>query len=177
MTVLIRDELTDADLAWAAEACRPRHAAPAATAAPSPARGRAPALLGMASVAVAAVLALSANAGAASRPASEPPAQRATAAPAWTVERAVQDHLRADLANEALGFSLVSAQSLRLPDGGRRFDGSGLAAMEDGETRFVAFTFELDRDGRLSAFDYGLALGGDTAELAEPAPTAELAAR
>lgn len=175
MTLLIRENLTDADLAWAAEAFR--RPAPRPAAAPSPARGRVPALLGMASVAVAAVLALSANAGAAARPAAEPPAQRKTAAPAWTVERAVRDHLRADLANDGLGFSLVSAQSLRLPEGGRRFDGSGLAAMEGGETRFVAFTFDLDRDGQVSAFDYGLATGGDTAELVEPAPAAELALR
>lgn len=86
-------------------------------------------------------------------------------APGWTVQSTVQDQLRTDLAGQDIAFSLVSAQSTRLDRGARRFDGSGLAQIDGEHTRFVAFTLTLDPDGRVTGFDYGLATGGETAEV------------
>lgn len=170
MTLLIREDLTDADLAWAAQSFAPRPAA-APDALPSPAPGRSRALMGLGSFAAAAglALALSANVGA-TAPSRSPDAltgaeQRAAVAPGWTVQGAVQDQLRTELADTQVDFSLVSAQTTRLEHGGRRFDGAGLAQLDGSETRFVAFTLSLDADGEISNFGYGLAAGGETDEV------------
>ena len=170
MTLLMREDLTDADLAWAAQAFAPRPVATAAPTSPAP-RGRARTLMGLGSLAAVAglALALSANVGATPSPRAPDSlaggTPREAVAPGWTVQSTVQDQLRADLADQAIAFSLVSAQSTRLDGGARRFDGSGLARIEGDHTRFVAFTLTLDRDGRIAGFDYGLATGGETAEV------------
>jgi len=171
MTLLIREDLTDADLAWAAQSFAPRPAAVPAAAPPSPARDRSRTLMGLGSlVAVAGLaLALSANVGA-TAPQRSPDAlagagQRAAVAPGWTVQSTVQDQLRHELAGTDVAFSLVSAQTTRLEYGGRRFDGAGLAQLDGRETRFVAFTLSLDADGEVSHFGYGLAASGETEEV------------
>lgn len=170
MTLLIRQDLTEADLAWAAQAFAPRAAAVAAVATPpAPARGLAPAVMGLGKLAVTAGLALvlAANVGATTR--TQAPgsphagdASRGSMAPDWTVQSSVQDQLRADLAGTDVAFSLVSAQATRLDEGGRRFDGAGLAQLDGQETRFVAFSLSVDLDGHVSAFDYGMATSGET---------------
>lgn len=170
MTLLIREDLTEADLAWAAQAFAPRAAAVAAAATPpAPARGLAPAVMGLGKLAAVAGLALvlAANVGAATRTqAPDSPhagdASRGSVAPGWTVQSSVQDQLRADLAGTDVAFSLVSAQATRLDEGGRRFDGAGLAQLDGQETRFVSFSLSVDPDGRVSAFDYGMATSGET---------------
>lgn len=171
MTLLIRDYLTDADLAWAAQSFAPRPAAMAPAALPSPAPGQSRALKGLGSLAAAAglALALSANVGATapqrSQDALPGAAQRAAVAPGWTVQDTVQDQLRHELDGTDVAFSLVSAQTTRLEYGGRRFDGAGLAQLDGAETRFVAFTLSLDADGEVSHFGYGLAASGETEEV------------
>lgn len=169
MTLLIRDDLTDADLAWAAQSFAPRPAAVAALPSPPP-RSRRRALMGLGTLAAAAglALALSANVGA-TAPARAPDslagsASREAVAAAWTLQSAVQQQLRTGLGGTDVAFSLVSAQSTRLDRGGRRFDGAGLALLDEGDTRFVAFTLSLDADGQVTGFDYGLAAGGETQE-------------
>lgn len=105
MTLLIREDLTDADLAWAAQSFAPR--APAATAAPpSPTRSRTRTLMGLGSLAAVAglALALSANVGAtAPQPAPDSLAggsSREAVAPGWTVQSSVQEQLSARLSGE-----------------------------------------------------------------------------
>ena len=167
MTLLIREDLTDADLAWAAQSFAPR--APAATAAPpSPTRSRTRTLMGLGSLAAVAglALALSANVGA-TAPLRAPDslaggASREAVAPGWTVQSSVQEQLSAKLTGTDVAFSLVSAQATRLDEGGRRFDGAGLAQLDGEEVRFVSFSLSVDPDGRVSAFDYGMATGGET---------------
>lgn len=61
MTLLIREDLTDADLAWAAQSFAPRAAA-ATAAPPSPTRSRSRALMGLGTLAAAVVLALALSA-------------------------------------------------------------------------------------------------------------------
>ncbi|GAB2664810.1 hypothetical protein [Arenimonas aestuarii] len=167
MTLLIREDLTDADLAWAAQSFAPRDAA-AVAAPPSPTRSRTRTLMGLGSLAAAAglALALSANVGA-TAPQRAPDTLagvtlREAVAPGWTVQASVQDQLRAELTGTDVAFSLLSAQATRLDQGGRRFDGAGLARLGGHDTRFVAFTLSLDPDGRVTAFHYGLAAGGET---------------
>ncbi|HEY9143811.1 MAG TPA: hypothetical protein VIM90_07255 [Arenimonas sp.] len=167
MTLLIREDLTDADLAWAAQSFAPR--APAATAAPpSPTRSRSRTLMGLGSLAAVAglALALSANVGAtAPQPAPDSLAggsSREAVAPGWTVQSSVQEQLSAKLSGTDVAFSLVSAQATRLDQGGRRFDGAGLAQLDGEEVRFVSFSLSVDPDGRVSAFDYGMATSGET---------------
>lgn len=167
MTLLIREDLTDADLAWAAQSFAPR--APAATAAPpSPTRSRTRTLMGLGSLAAVAglALALSANVGAtAPQPAPDSLAggsSREAVAPGWTVQSSVQEQLSAKLSGTDVAFSLVSAQATRLDQGGRRFDGAGLAQLDREEVRFVSFSLSVDPDGRVSAFDYGMATSGET---------------
>lgn len=172
MTLLIREDLTEADLVWAAQALarRPAAATAAAVAAvPAPVRGQVPAPMGLGKLAAAAGLALvlAGHAGAASTTrAPDSPhaggAALATATPGWTVQSSVQEQLRADLAGTRVAFSLVSAQATRLDRGGRRFEGSGLAQLNGRETRFVSFSLSVDLDGRVSAFDYGMATSGET---------------
>ncbi|WP_188665712.1 hypothetical protein [Arenimonas soli] len=170
MTLLIREDLTEADLVWAAQAFARRPAAVAAVAAvPAPARGQVPPPIGLGKLAAAAGLALvlAGHAGAASTTrAPDSPlaggAARATVTPGWTVQASVQEQLRADLAGTKVAFSLVSAQATRLDRGGRRFEGSGLAQLDGRETRFVSFSLSVDLDGRVSAFDYGMATSGET---------------
>ena len=89
-------------------------------------------------------------------------AGRAGVAPGWTVQSSVQEQLRAELTGTDVAFSLVSAQATRLDQGGRRFDGAGLAQLDGGEVRFVSFSLSVDPDGRVSAFDYGMATSGET---------------
>ncbi|MFH1599919.1 MAG: hypothetical protein ABIH12_06575 [Pseudomonadota bacterium] len=167
MTLLIREDLTDADLAWAAQSFAPR--APAATAAPpSPTRSRSRALMGLGTLAAVAglALALSANVGAtAPQPAPDSLAggsSREAVAPGWTVQSSVQEQLSAKFSGTDVAFSLVSAQATRLDQGGRRFDGAGLAQLDGEEVRFVSFSLSVDPDGRVSAFDYGMATSGET---------------
>lgn len=167
MTLLIREDLTDADLAWAAQSFAPR--APAAIAAPpSPTRSRTRTLMGLGSLAAVAglALALSANVGA-TAPRTAPDSlaggsSREAVAPGWTVQSSVQEQLRAKLTGTDVAFSLVSAQATRLDEGGRRFDGAGLAQLDGEEVRFVSFSLSVDPDGRVSAFDYGMATSGET---------------
>ncbi|WP_374602950.1 hypothetical protein [Arenimonas sp.] len=170
MTLLIREDLTDADLAWAAQAFAPRATATAAAPA-SPARGRSRTLMGLGTLAAVAglALALSANVGATAAPPAPESlaggASKAAVAPGWTVQSTVEDHLSADLAGKDVAFSLVSAEATRLDQGGRRFDGSGLAQLDGQETRFVSFSLSVDVDGSVSAFDYGMATGGEVEDV------------
>ena len=167
MTLLIREDLTDADLAWAAQSFAPREAA-APAAPPSPTRSRSRALMGLGTLASVAglALALSANVGAtAPQPAPDSLAggsSREAVAPGWTVQSSVQEQRSAKLSGTDVAFSLVSAQATRLDQGGRRFDGAGLAQLDGEEVRFVSFSLSVDPDGRVSAFDYGMATSGET---------------
>ncbi len=167
MTLLIREDLTDADLAWAAQSFAPRAAA-ATAAPPSPTRSRSRALMGLGTLAAVAglALALSANVGAtAPRPAPDSLAAgtpREAVAPGWTVQSSVQEQLSAKLTGTDVAFSLVSAQATCLDEGGRRFDGAGLAQLDGEEVRFVSFSLSVDPDGRVRAFDYGMATSGET---------------
>lgn len=76
-------------------------------------------------------------------------------APTWNVQRAVQQALSEALPGQAVHFALDSAESTRLQDGGRRFEGFGIGTWGDGGARFVAFTLVLSGDGQPVAFDYG----------------------
>lgn len=73
----------------------------------------------------------------------------------WSVQSAVRQALADAAAEPGLQFALDSAQSLRLEDGGRRFEGHGIGLWQDGEPRFVTFTLQLSADGQPVAFDYG----------------------
>ena len=73
----------------------------------------------------------------------------------WSVQREVQRALAAALPGQTVRFALDSAQSTRLQDGGRRFEGFGIGTWDGGRARFVAFTLELSADGQPVAFDYG----------------------
>ena len=89
-------------------------------------------------------------------PAQSPPARDADLAPAWSVQSAVQQALAEATRDPSARFALDSAQSLRLEDGGRRFDGVGIGHLRGGEATFVSFTLQLSPDGETIAFDYGL---------------------
>jgi hypothetical protein len=87
-------------------------------------------------------------------PATRPMPESASAAPAWSLQDAVQQSLAQAHPDSNVRFALNSAQASRLERGGRRFEGFGLAVM-DGETRFVAFTLDLSAQGQSLAFDFG----------------------
>ena len=84
---------------------------------------------------------------------------------AWSVELAVQQALSAQLPGQQVGFALDSAQSTRLEDGGRRFEGFGIGTWGNGEARFVSFTLALSADGQPVAFDYGAEMPDGTAPM------------
>lgn len=77
--------------------------------------------------------------------------------PAWSVQQAVQLALSESMPGHTVRFALDSAQSVRLDDGGRRFEGFGIGTWGSGGARFVAFTLVLSPDGEATAFDYGTA--------------------
>jgi hypothetical protein len=87
-------------------------------------------------------------------PVARPMPEPASAAPAWSLQDAVQRSLAQAHPDSEVRFALNSAQASRLDRGGRRFEGFGLAVM-DGETRFVAFTLDLSAQGQSLAFDFG----------------------
>jgi len=101
-------------------------------------------------------------------PAQTKPPRETGLAPAWSVQSAVQQAMADAAADPSARFALDSAQSLRLEDGGRRFEGVGIGRVQGGEAMFVSFTLELSRDGETVGFDYGprLPVADSTAELA-----------
>jgi hypothetical protein len=101
-------------------------------------------------------------------PAQPKPPRDTDLAPAWTVQGAVQQAMADAAADPSARFALDSAQSLRLEDGGRRFEGVGIGRVQGGEAMFVSFTLELSRDGETVGFDYGprMPVADSTTELA-----------
>jgi hypothetical protein len=75
-------------------------------------------------------------------------------APAWSLQDAVEQSLAKAHPEATVRFALDSAQASRLDRGGRRFEGFGLAMLDD-ETRFVAFTLDLSAQGQSLAFAFG----------------------